>query len=162
MKAFVLALAALGAVTLAACETTGASASDDPLSISLQRTPCFGRCPSYTVTIDGNGDVTYVGQRFVGVTGEQHGHASQEDIRALLRAFDDVRFESLNDSYRANITDNPSTIVTLTRNGHTKTVHDYAGTRVGMPEAVRDLQRQIDATAHTEQWVHTPSDQPAK
>ncbi len=44
-------------------------------------------------------------------------------------------------------------IVTLTRNGHTKRVVDYAGTSVGMPEAVHDIEQQIDRVANTAQWV---------
>jgi len=111
------------------------------------------QCPSYTVSIDGAGNVTYNGLRFVGTTGEQHEKASREDVQALLSAFDAVHFESLQDAYRAHVTDLPSTIVTLTRNGHTKRVVDYAGTSVGMPEAVREIEQQIDRVANTAQWV---------
>ncbi|MFT3729566.1 MAG: DUF6438 domain-containing protein [Terricaulis sp.] len=151
---FAFVLAAAGALALAACETTSAPAQESgPVSISLERTVCFGRCPSYSVTIDGAGYVTYNGARFVGTSGERHGKASREDVQALLHAFDAVRFESLRDEYRAHVTDLPSTIVTLTRNGHTKRVVDYAGVSVGMPEAVRDIEEQIDRVANTQQWV---------
>ena len=163
MKNLAFVLAALSALTLAACETTSAPpAGSGPVSIALERTPCFGMCPSYTVSIDGAGAVTYNGQRFVGVTGEQHGQASRADVQALLRAFDAVQFESLRDEYRGHVTDLPSAIVTLTRDGHTKRVVDYAGTSVGMPTAVRDIEQQIDRVANTQQWVRRPSDTPSK
>jgi hypothetical protein len=147
-------LAVFGAVMLSACETTRAPpANDGPVLITLERTPCFGFCPDYTVSIDGDGNVAYNGRRFVAVSGEQHGKASREDVAALLRAFDDVRFESLNGEYRARVTDLPTQIVTLTRNGHTKRVVDYAGVSVGMPQAVADIEAQIDRVANTRQWV---------
>ena len=39
------------------------------IQISLERTICFGRCPNYRVTIEGDGSVTYEGWRFVKVEG---------------------------------------------------------------------------------------------
>ena len=150
-------------MAMAACETTSVPpAESGPVTIALERTPCFGFCPDYTVSIDGAGAVTYNGQRFVAVTGEQHGQVSPGDVQALLRAFDEVQFQSLRDEYRAQVTDLPSAIVTLTRNGHTKRVVDYAGTSVGMPAAVRDIEQQIDRVANTQQWVHRPGDGPSK
>lgn len=162
MKSFALSLVALAAVLLAACETSPSSADTGPVTITLQRTACFGMCPIYTVSIDGDGQVTYTGQRFVRVTGEQHGQASREDVQALLRAFDAVQFESLQNEYRAHVTDLPSQIITLTRNGHTKRVVDYAGVDAGMPVAVRDLEQQIDRVANTAQWVGRPEGEPEK
>ncbi|HVV31661.1 MAG TPA: DUF6438 domain-containing protein [Vitreimonas sp.] len=158
-----LFLAAFGALALAACETTVAQPADpSPVSITLERTACFGACPVYTVSIDGDGAVSYTGRRFVGVTGEQHGQVSRADVQTLLQAFDAAQFETLQDEYRAHITDQPSRIITLTRNGHTKRVVDYAGTRAGMPEAVRALEDEIDRVANTAQWVHRPDGAPAK
>lgn len=161
MKLF---LAALGALALAACETTGAQTVDSgPVMITLERTACFGACPIYSVSIDGDGAVAYTGRRFVRVIGEQHGQASRAEVQALLQAFDAVQFESLNNEYRAHVTDLPSQIVTLTRNGRTKRVLDYAGTSAGMPAAVRELELQIDRVANTAQWVaHPPGEEPEK
>jgi len=151
-----LALISACAIGFSACETTGAPHDAAPVLITLERTPCFGFCPDYTVSIDGEGNVTYNGGRFVAVTGEQHAKASSQDVAALLRAFDAVRFFSLRDAYRANATDLPTTIVTLTRNHHTKRVLDYAGASVGMPQGVIALEQQIDRVAHTEAWVARP------
>src|SRR6185369_11241978 len=98
--------------------------STAPVEITLTRTLCFGFCPAYTVSITGDGQVTYNGQSFVNVTGEQHATIAPEAVHELLRRFDAVHFESLNDAYRANVTDLPTTTVTLTRNGHRKVVVD--------------------------------------
>lgn len=139
---------------LAACAPVEAQPqANDDVTIALARGACFGFCPIYRVRIDGAGNVTYNGERFVNVTGEQHARIPVTDVQALLRRFDEIRFSRLRDSYRANVTDLPTYTVSLTRDGVTKTVVDYGGTGAGMPESVRDLQNAIDRAARTEQWV---------
>lgn len=45
----------------AALESVRSTAIPAGFQISLERTACFGTCPAYTVTIRGNGDVSFVG-----------------------------------------------------------------------------------------------------
>lgn len=146
-------LAVLAAVWMVACAPTAAPAEEGPLQITLQRTECFGYCPAYTVTIDGDGAVTYEGRSFVNVTGRQTAQIPSADVTRLLERFDAVGFDQLNDEYRGAMTDLPTTTITLTRNGRTKLLVDYGGTSVGMPREVRDLQAEIDRVAGTARWV---------
>jgi hypothetical protein len=143
------------ALALAACATTPAPTPENagPVEIVLERTPCFGFCPDYTVTISGDGGVLYEGRRFVNVRGEQHAQIPAADVQALLARFDAIGFDNLRNEYRAHVTDLPTTTVTLTRNGRTKSVLDYGGTGAGMPESVRALQAEIDRVAGTARWV---------
>jgi hypothetical protein len=136
-----------------ACAPSRAPAEEGPVQITLQRTVCYGYCPDYTVSIDGDGVVTYEGRAFVNVVGRQTAQIPSADVARLLQRFDDIGFENLNDEYRGLMTDMPSTIVTLTRDGRTKRVVDYAGTSVGMPREVRELQAEIDRVAGTARWV---------
>jgi hypothetical protein len=137
---------------LSACAST--PAGSDIGAITLERTPCFGACPSYSVTIAADGAVTYNGQRFVRVTGEQHGQADPTRLAVLHQHIRDADFFNLRDSYRAtNITDLPSYRISVERGGVTKTVEDYAGPSVGMPQGAHDLEDEIDAVAGTAQWV---------
>lgn len=121
--------------------------------ITLTRTVCFGFCPAYTVTITGDGQVTYQGERFVNVTGERRAIVPRADVERLLRRFDEIGFDQLRDSYRAQVTDLPTYTITLERHGRRKSVADYGGLSAGMPQAVRDLQSEIDRVANTRQWV---------
>lgn len=123
------------------------------MMITLTRSMCFGFCPAYRVTITEDGQVTYVGQRFVNVVGERHATIPRADVERLLGRFEDVRFDQLRDEYRAEVTDLPTYTITLERNGRSKTVLDYGGLSAGMPRAVRDLQDEIDRVANTGQWV---------
>lgn len=123
------------------------------VEITLTRGVCFGFCPDYTVTINGDGRVRYEGRRFVNVVGERTATIPREDVANLVRRFDEIGFDRLRDAYRAQVTDLPTYRVSITREGRTKTVVDYGGPSAGMPRSVRDLQDEIDRVAQTAQWV---------
>jgi hypothetical protein len=146
-------LALLGALALSSCAPVETPAAEGPVMITLTRSVCFGFCPAYRVTISGDGEVTYVGERFVNVVGQRRATIPRADVERLLRRFDDVGFDQLRDAYRAEVTDLPTYTVTLERNGRRKTVVDYGGVSAGMPRAVRDLQDEIDRVANTGRWV---------
>jgi hypothetical protein len=142
-------------IALSACAPVGAPGpgANEQVRITLSRGVCFGFCPDYTVTITGAGDVAYVGRRFVNVSGEQRATIPASDVARLIARFDAARFDSLRDEYRAQVTDLPTYTLTLERNGRRKTVVDYGGTGAGMPEAVRELQDEVDRVAGTARWV---------
>ncbi|OQW63120.1 MAG: hypothetical protein A4S17_07305 [Proteobacteria bacterium HN_bin10] len=123
------------------------------VQITLSRGVCFGFCPEYTVTVSGAGEVRYEGRRFVNVVGQRTATVSREEVARLVRRFDEIGFDSLRDAYRSQVTDLPTYVVSITRDGRTKTVVDYGGTGAGMPSAVRELQDEIDRVAGTAQWV---------
>ncbi len=147
--------ALVAAFALAACAPveTPPPSNDGPVRITLERGVCFGFCPDYTVSITGDGQVTYQGRRFVNVVGRQTATIPAADVQALLARFDAAGFERLNNEYRAHVTDLPTFVVTLERDGHTKRVLDYGGAGAGMPESVRQLQDDIDRVANTGRWV---------
>jgi len=117
--------------------------------ITLERTQCFGTCPSYTLTIYGDGRLVYEGRVYVRVTGTQTAQISQDDIRAIVDEFYKIGYFSLNDSYTAAITDLQTTTTSITINGTTKRVIDY----YGAPQALRELENKIDEIADTKRWV---------
>ncbi|WP_223072863.1 DUF6438 domain-containing protein [Erythrobacter sp. SCSIO 43205] len=143
----------------------------DKLVISLQRTACFGSCPDYKVTIYGSGrvlfqstphlepdDVANVHRAFstqsgVRVPGTHETTIEPQVIDQLVAQFEATRFFSLRDEYRAEITDNPTYVVTIDTGNGKKSVVDYVGREAGMPEAVKALQDAIDAAAGTDRWI---------
>jgi hypothetical protein len=89
----------------------------------------------------------------VAVVGEAQAQIAREEVAALVARFDAIGFDSLRENYEAPVSDLPTYTLALTRNGRTKRVVDYAGTMVGMPQGVRDLQDEIDRVAGTARWV---------
>lgn len=122
-------------------------------SITLERTPCFGTCPVYRVTVVGDGSVTYVGEMFVAVEGEQRSAITQSQVRKLARQLESIDFLSLQDSYTdMGATDMPSAITTLHLNGQVKTVVHYHGDFTA-PESLTELENLIDELTKSEQWI---------
>jgi hypothetical protein len=148
--------------TALACVGQVATAQDHDVPpdtiIRLQRTSCFGSCPIYAVTIDAHGAVTYVGERFVRVVGEQRAHIAPSAVAMLLARAEAIGFFEMRDSYRVlrnpngeilTVTDLPTKIVTITANGRTKRVEDYAFS----PDALGPFELDIDRAAGTKRWV---------
>lgn len=125
--------------------------------IKLERTACFGTCPVYTVEIQGDGTVIWEGKRFVKVMGLRRYRIPIVKVRTLVERFRAARFYSARDAYvDRGITDMPSAWISLTYGGVSKRIQDYAGTRAGMPQAIKDLERAVDETAGTAALIGPP------
>src|SRR3954469_18218451 len=131
--------------------------------IRLQRTSCYGPCPIYTVTIDARGTVTYEGERSVRVLGHRTGHIEPSTVAGLLARAGRIRFFQMRDAYRVienpdgtvfEVSDLPTTFVTVSVNGRTKTVEDY----VAAPDSLAEFEREIDTAANTKRWVFLDED----
>lgn len=148
------ALGFFAALALAACATAPApNAPTAADSLTLERSVCFGFCPDYTVTIRGDGAVSYQGRRFVRVEGAQTAQADPAETARLFARADEAGLFALQNEYRAHITDIPEFRVTYTRGGRSKTIVDYGGPMAGMPESVRELEDEIDRVAGADRWV---------
>jgi hypothetical protein len=131
--------------------------------ITLERTPCFGTCPVYSVRITSDGAVDYEGKQFVRITGLAHATIPTEDVARLVDEFEKSGYFSLQDNYkfvvradgsRAYVTDLPTTTTSIQIGTRRKKIENY----VGAPEALRDLERRIDAVAGTMRWISVTPD----
>ena len=124
--------------------------------ITLERTGCFGSCPAYTVSIDGDGSVLFDGRAYVAETGRRRSAVDPAAVRGLYEQFRSANFMSLDDSYVTDITDNPTYTLTIESAGARKTVIDYVGAKAGMPDSVTALEDAVDRVANTDQWIGPP------
>lgn len=123
------------------------------LRMSLERTGCFGACPSYSIEVHGDGTVFYNGNGYVAVLGHHSGQVSEQAVLSMLDAFRAADFFSLRNSYREGVTDNPTFTTSIQFDDHSKKVIDYVGREVGMPAAVTRLEDTIDRVADSERWT---------
>lgn len=123
------------------------------VSFSLERGPCFGNCPSYQLHIGGEGVVTYVGKTYVGVEGTRIDRISPEAVQRLLQSFKDADFFSLDNSYAMLVTDCPRYVIGITIGNTSKTIVDYVGEEVGMPDSIKKLEEEIDTVTSSAKWV---------
>lgn len=166
--ALVLSLAAWVAVLAAPSQLPAAptsvpppmaSISDAELAqarIEMERTMYYGHCPEYEVTISGSGRVLYGGKENVKAKGIRRARVEREKVRRLLAAFDQAKFFDMPETGRncacPSYTDLSSAVVTLTWRGRTRRLDHYHGCTCA-PQALFDLEREIDQAANTDRWV---------
>ena len=131
----------------------------DSTVISLERTPCYGTCPVYTVTITGTGAVRFVGTRFTTQVGEAAADIPPARVDSLLAELRAGGYFELADAYVAEApacgrysTDSPTVITSVEAHGVRKEVrHDYGCG--GAPQALAGLERRIDEVAGVARWT---------
>ena len=155
-KIFVITIACLLALGVGACGVNQSPASNnlDKVTITLERTACYGFCPVYTLTIQGDGTVVYEGEDFVKTRGRVEITIPAEKIDQLLEEFEGIDYFALNDNYKERtITDAPSVITSITVDGKTKTIEHYHGD-LNAPEGLTRLEDKIDKIINTDQWIN--------
>ncbi len=142
------------------------------LVITLQRNSCLGRCPAYLFTIYGNGTGVYEGKTGVKVEGIRKFTVSEEQLTALVRAFDVVHYFSLDQFYSCGALDLPITSTSITYQGHSKRVGhaggcvDYKGIKLPkreeLPEympfyppplVICELEHKIEEIVNATKWT---------
>jgi hypothetical protein len=138
---------------LGACNAEKDIVDLDSVIITLERTACYGFCPIYSLTIHGDGTVLYEGEDYVETVGKAETVISTKKVKQLISEFDKIDYDSLKDSYtERTITDAPSVITSITRNGKTKTIEHYHGD-FDAPEKLTELEDKIDEIVNSDQWV---------
>jgi hypothetical protein len=140
---------ACAAIVLVAVAFGAAAQEGERVQISLERTPCFGRCADYVVTLDGDGTVHYTGRQFVRVRGAQTWKVDAAAVHALAREMDTAGFFGWKDAYTSMVTDLPTTYTTLTIGSRTKKIKDY----YGAPPALKQIEARIDVVSGVRGYV---------
>jgi hypothetical protein len=120
--------------------------------ITLERTGCYGSCPSYTVAVSTDG-IVFNGRGFVVAAGSHKDTVDASEVRQLAEKFVAADFYSMDATYKAGVTDNPTYLLSITIDGHTKEVEDYVGSWEGMPAVVTELEDEVDTFARTLRWI---------
>jgi len=128
-------------------------------SVSLERRPCFGTCPIYTVTIAGTGAVRFEGRRFVADSGTFTGAIPRPRVDSLLAELEAAGYFDLADRYAMGAagcdryaTDLPTVITEVHLRGRAKRVeHDHGC--AGAPSVLDSLEHRIDQVAGVAKWV---------
>ena len=152
---------------VAACAPRPAAApADQQLSdatagpaISLERTPCFGGCPVYTISVSPSGQVTYEGKANVRELGTATGQVPKQRVDALLIELERAGYFGFASRYALSepacgryVTDLPSVISSATLGARTKRIeHDYGCGRA--PAALAVLEHRIDEVLGSGQWT---------
>ncbi len=142
----------------AADPATSVSEFDRPV-VTLERTPCFGSCPVYRVTIDASGMVRFEGKSHVIQLGPATAQIPEAAVDSLLEELRQGGYFDMPDRYVMDApdcgqyaTDSPTVITSATSEGITKRIqHDYGCTDA--PLSLRRLEQRIDQVAGTARWT---------
>lgn len=128
---------------------------DDSTVVTLERTICYGTCPAYQLTIAGDGAVSYVGKQYVKVVGPASSRIAVSDVQRLVELMMEASYFELTvpeECPDGIVTDASTAITSLTWAGQTHVIENYYGNACA-PEVLGTLERQIDQTANSSQWV---------
>jgi ankyrin repeat protein len=125
---------------------------DSKVTVTLERTGCYGSCPSYIVTVSTTG-IVFDGRSFVVAEGKHTDTADADEVRKLVKRIVDADFYSMDDSYRASATDLPTYVLAVSIDGYRKQVVDYEGAWDGMPAVITELEERADTLAGTQRWI---------
>jgi hypothetical protein len=117
--------------------------ASDSLVAYLERTPCFGVCPAYAISIYRSGYTLYDGKRNAERTGLYYTWLPKEELVAMGEKAEAINFFSLADEYRnPHLTDFPTIYIEVRFRGKKKRVTHY---EVNPPENLVVMENYIDS-----------------
>jgi len=158
--------AALAAALLAGCHSSTPAPEPAPSmtetskpAIALERTPCLGSCPVYTVSLFRSGRVRFDGRKYVEHGGVRSAQISSASVDSLLSELSAAGYYGFDDRYAYGApacgryaTDLPSAIMTVDDGKRTKRIeHDHGCTDA--PAALARLENRIDEVAGSARWT---------
>jgi hypothetical protein len=149
----------LGLLLLVACQLFRTPTMPSDFLVSLERGPCFGTCPAYSLTVAADGSVLFNGQYFVVAEGNHSATLSPAELAELHLAIVAADFLHLEPRYEVGATDLPSITTTVRMGGELKTVYHYGlgcGTDLDLaPQALCEVEAILEGIAESNGWVST-------
>jgi hypothetical protein len=122
----------------------------------------------YEIELSSDGQVKYVGDKFVEQVGFRTSKIQPSDFEAVAAKIRDIHFFGLKERYRFEpdgctswVTDQPTATIVVTASGTDKIVSYYYGCRgLAIEPKLRALVQTIDKIGGTSQWVGARSSAP--
>jgi hypothetical protein len=122
--------------------------------IGIERSPCFGTCPVYTLIVKSDGSFRYKGLHFVDRIGEFTGKVDAWQYKNLAQFIKDAGYMELQDAYDRTVTDFETVYTTVVMDGKRKVVSNYASAG---PIKLWAIERLIDGLLAEAEWDNEPS-----
>ncbi len=92
------------------------------ISVSMQRTACFGKCPEYIINMDNKGNVTYTGIRNTPSLGVYKKNIGYPATMNILYSLNQNQVDTCSKLYQARIQDLPGIMYTITYKDSSKRI----------------------------------------
>ncbi|MGI9035606.1 MAG: DUF6438 domain-containing protein [Pyrinomonadaceae bacterium] len=137
------------------------------LSITLERTVCYGTCPDYKLNIQSDGTVNFEGRQYTKTQGKAAGKITSAQLKQIISEFEKAKFFSLKEKYPDGknscpivATDMPSVVLSIKIDGKEKMIKHYLGCFKNseppfeiFPSELFDLENKIDEIVETKRWI---------
>jgi len=121
--------------------------------VTLERQPCFGTCPVYTISIFEDGTIVYVGINHVAVTGVHISQIEPSEVEWLVQEMELSGYFGWNDEYTEMfVTDQPYAITSIATDDNFKRIVRYDGDP-NAPVGLVRFEDRIDRVTNSAQWV---------
>lgn len=159
MSVFIVLRFSILALLLSSCSLMNNSIGNDyeHYQFIMSKTSCRGNCPIYSITLYGNGEISYEGFQNVNTIGRQQGSLQTDSVIAILQELNRMQYYDLKYEYsQQQITDMPSVItqIVYSKNGigSSKQVVDYQGDKT-TPIELRKLYDRIESMIAQFHWI---------
>ena len=133
----------------AVVEEVKQSILSDTIFASIQRTPCYGRCPIYEAIIYNSGFVVYKGVLNVDKIGTYTSRLNGRQIEEIKRKATEINYFDMETQYDSPVTDLPTTITSLKLGNLKKKIKN----RVGGPVTLKEYETVIENILSSLSWI---------
>lgn len=153
------------------------------LSLKMERSGCYGRCPIYDLNIQPDGKVIFDGKFWTKISGKAEDKLTENQLKQLIAEIEKANFFSLENAYNYDsqncpsiATDLPGVKLYIKLNSKEKTIDHYLGcfendreeklqdnsgnVRVKenwepkvFPQELYNLENKIDEIVETKRWI---------
>lgn len=143
----------LGLVLLLGCKSQNKISSDhgpNTPAFTYEKTPCFGTCPVYKLTVNISGEARLVATSNLELKGN-YKCADCDDLMMtkVVEKANEIEFWKLQDKYDPGVTDLPSTITSFFIRDSAKSVVNV----MEGPEKLKELEQLIEDLYLKRNWV---------
>jgi hypothetical protein len=117
--------------------------------VEMDKNPCFGTCPYYTLTIYEGGIASFEGKKDVEKLGLYTKILKPKEYKGVQNAFESSKFFDLDDNYPSGLADLPKTSISYYKNGDSKTV---TSDEISRPSIVMGLDNLLTQIAESGGW----------
>ncbi len=134
----------LFAIFSIACSQNTMLSAEETAIFELQKTPCYGTCPVYTLRLAKDGRASLEAEKFIEKEGLYRAKFAKNEVKTLIEEFEAANFKDFEDKYTSEMSDKPTTYVTF----RDKRIMNYDNA----PQALKELEKLLTDLVDRPEW----------